>query len=330
VPLSFALGIILGLTVIARSLSVYLHYRQERAQFGRGTRTAVHVTLITTVVATSLSFVAPFRLIGTQLQWPCPNTADRWNSVTGETTDANASPTPQKQPLSIYVASPSGDIYALRADNGMLRWRSHIQQIRTQPWFGQAVKVPLTERDGVVYVSTAALGGSLYALRASDGTILWHHQTGVPEESPVVANGVVYLYVTSTARQGPASAQWAGIYAVAASDGHLLWRFQPDLSFGLSFPVVANGVVYLQSLGGEIYALQASDGAILWRHHTGGSVSATSTVVVNGIFYTAGVSATRTSDGDLLWKDPMAFGGVGVPVVVNNVVYVISRSRQRL
>ena len=49
--------------------------------------------------------------------------------------------------------------------------------------------------DGVVYVTSNDVNGSLWALQASTGTVLWRDTTGghMTWSSPAVANGVVYV-----------------------------------------------------------------------------------------------------------------------------------------
>ncbi len=105
----------------------------------------------------------------------------------------------------------------------------------------------LHEINGVAYFGD---GNAVYALRASDGTQLWHFTIDGNTSLSVVDNGIIYI--------GSASS----LYALQASNGKQLWRFQgngdPDSTFGPQ-PVVADGVVYITSRV-STYAVRASDG----------------------------------------------------------------------
>ena len=135
--------------------------------------------------------------------------------------------------------------------------------------------------------------GNLYAVRASNGQLIWSHQlsyyglaTGtVSRTSPAVVNGVVYIgtqYVPS----GPTG--W--LLAINAKTGALVWKIQPDTSNPFpvitASPVVAGGVVYVGmtsneefaagsdpsyhccSASGSVVAVNAATGVKLWQTFT--------------------------------------------------------------
>ena len=112
--------------------------------------------------------------------------------------------------------------------------------------------------------STVFIGsynGFVYGLRASDGSQLWHFQTGkTVVSSAAIANGVIYLGSLDHF-----------VYALRASDGSQLWRFQTG-GYVISNPAVVNGVVYAGSDDNFLYALRASDGSQLWRFQASGAV----------------------------------------------------------
>jgi len=67
----------------------------------------------------------------------------------------------------------------------------------------------------------------IYALRTSDGSLLWRYQTGAAiDSSPAVVNGV--LFIGSTDHY---------LYALQVKDGSLLWRYQAHDSI-MSSPLV--------------------------------------------------------------------------------------------
>src|SRR5579884_2922603 len=148
--------------------------------------------------------------------------------------------------------------------------------------------------NGVAYFGDS---NSVYALRVSDGTHLWHSTVDANTSLTVVDNGIIYI--------GSASS----LYALRASDGTQLWHFQgngdPDSRFGPQ-PVVADGAVYVSSRV-STYAVRASDGKQLWHSQVGGldTPLALPLVVGNGEVYVGtndAVVALRASDGTQLWS----------------------------
>jgi polyvinyl alcohol dehydrogenase (cytochrome) len=135
--------------------------------------------------------------------------------------------------------------------------------------------------------------GNLYAVRASNGNLIWSHQLAdyglasgtYSRTSPAVANGVVYIG-TQWVSSGPTG--W--LLAIDAKTGSLLWKMQPDTSNPFPVitgsPVVANGIVYVSmtsneefaaglnprypccSASGSVVAVSTATGAKLWQTFT--------------------------------------------------------------
>ena len=173
--------------------------------------------------------------------------------------------------------------------------------------------------NGVVYAGAA--NGAVYALRASDGNVLWHHKisTGA-SAAPLVNDGIIYI-TTSISDVGPGS-----LYALRASDGTQLWH-ETARGFSYNAPVVDNQVVYVSASAdngsGTVYALRADNGAQLWHYATTTFTSVP--LVVNGIAYLIsdqGLSALRASDGQLLWRVPVEGNTNISPQVKNGVLYL--------
>jgi len=102
--------------------------------------------------------------------------------------------------------------------------------------------------NGVVYFGSD--GGSVYALNASNGALLWSYaNSGAVQSSPAVAHGVVYIGSDDN-----------NLYALNASTGTSLWIYPTGGSVESS-PAVANGVVYVGSDDGNVYAFGLTGGA---------------------------------------------------------------------
>jgi polyvinyl alcohol dehydrogenase (cytochrome) len=162
--------------------------------------------------------------------------------------------------------------------------------------------------DNVAYFPDWA--GNLYAVRASDGTLVWSHQLSdyglaagtVSRTSPAVVNGVVYI-----GTQYVSSMPTGWLLAINAKTGALVWKIQPDTSNPFPVitgsPVVAAGIVYASmtsneefaagevpgyqccSVSGSVVAVSAATGAKLWqtftvpKYYSGGAVWGSNPVV---------------------------------------------------
>jgi outer membrane protein assembly factor BamB len=197
----------------------------------------------------------------------------------------------------VYITSTSG-VVALNAEDGSQRWQVELTSSSTNP------SSP-TLANGLLFLGAGMLpDGSLgsasrlkfclclYALRASDGAVVWTHPTGDQVfDAPTVVDGIVY-----------ASEFADGLMALRASDGKLLWS-QKGLN-GSGSLIVANGVIYVASFDQHIYAVSASDGSQLWQTKDGEIGTSGGLTVSSGVVYAvdSGMVALRASDGTRMWR----------------------------
>jgi outer membrane protein assembly factor BamB len=185
--------------------------------------------------------------------------------------------------------------------------------------------VNVTVANGVAYLST--YNNSVYALRISNGSLLWNHKIdGSADQPPLVANGIAYV-VSFIGQNGPAH-----IYALSTSDGSLLWQYDNTNYSYLSLSPTNSNVVYIASQDG-ISALQSSNGALLWRYSTQGNTASELPLEVNGVvYYNSSLAsgsntlyALRASNGTRIWQ--YATGDYTPTLTVaNGVVYINSNS----
>jgi outer membrane protein assembly factor BamB len=220
-----------------------------------------------------------------------------------------------------YVSLDDSTEYAFQPSTGALLWRYTHD--------GAALVPPLVS-NGIVYViatkfaAYAALApaagdarqtsgnrlllqrsvpvisasSSVYALRASDGTLLWHY-TGNATQGyswAAVADGVVYVSTLVNMYKGY-------VIALQGNNGSLVWSEATD-DPPTNASAIFNGVVYVGAENGDLYALQAGNGSLLWHYTIFGAILNTPVLSgemayvgsANGIVY-----ALRAGSGTLLW-----------------------------
>ena len=183
-------------------------------------------------------------------------------------------------------------ISAWHAQDGILIWQHQIPPSPSDQIVGA---------DGSVYVNAAdginAQTGHLYALRASDGTLLWQEQTGAIASSPVLANGTMYM------------ASFDGVLsALRGRDGSLLWHFQLGSFQSAALAADAGGVdiitLNFASRTSSLFRLQGNTGSPLWQDQESTPVLALEEI--KGTLYLAAddgtLSALRASNGTHLWS----------------------------
>jgi outer membrane protein assembly factor BamB len=167
----------------------------------------------------------------------------------------------------------------------------------------------------------------MYALRASDGTILWKWNTcgeSVGMTPPTVANGAVYFACY-------AAPSLYRLYALQAKTGTLLWRDT------LSGPVVNTVLVNQQMLyiqqDNQLLVERADTGVLLWQQRFGESGYPIETVLGDGILYIRQGNtffAEKASDGARMWEYRFIGGYISPePIVDHNMVYLIASPQGR-
>ncbi len=211
---------------------------------------------------------------------------------------------------------PDSLIQALAGYDGTALWSYRVE--------GRLSGAPVIV-DGVVYASIVE--GTIYALQADDGTLIWRSTIDLGPDvpsfvgpivfaSPTVVEKAVYLAPAVNAPLKPF------VYALQAEDGMLLWKAPLDSS--TTFPlIIVDGVIYL-STHSNCLALRAGDGSSLWQYETSGFIRS-SPVVVDGVicislstfkhafsesgqisqWYEAFICTLQASDGSLLWQQQL-------------------------
>lgn len=107
-------------------------------------------------------------------------------------------------------------------------------------------------KDKVVYANTS---GIVYALSASDGSVLWSYKTnGKIFSTPAISMG----YVVIGSSDGY-------IYALDVERGNLKWKYKCDKSV-LGSPAILGGTVYIGASDNCFRALNLRTGALVWQY----------------------------------------------------------------
>lgn len=256
----------------------------------------------------------------------------------------------------VYFGSSDGNLYALDAQTGSLRWKFKT---------GGIIHSSPALFDGVVYIGS--WDTYLYAIDAKTGEQKWKFKTGDHpgvhllegiQASPAYYDGMVYL----GARDGY-------FYAIKASTGEMAWKYSADNSwivttaaakddvvyFGTSdsylfiavdaktgiekfkfkahgyvysSPAIVNNTAYFGDFTGAIYAIDLASGAQFWHTTNTSSSSRNGKKVLNAIgdldfaYAAAGDDASMYATGAKVMDKFYSLGSiVSSPVIAKGVIY---------
>jgi outer membrane protein assembly factor BamB len=188
-------------------------------------------------------------------------------------------------------------------------------------------------------VFAAAYGGSITALRAKNGSVVWRAGTsglsfgraGNFYGTPAVAFGRIYAGNTD-----------GRVYSFAASSGRLAWAHSTG-SYVYAAAAVANvpgmkPAVFIGSYSGQFMALDARSGSVIWSRTNGSKVSGAASVIGSVVYYSS-LSARRTyalsaRTGRTLWSlgkgafNPAISDGIRVYITGYSSIYAFTTRRQ--
>lgn len=227
---------------------------------------------------------------------------------------ATASAATQIAPLPILNQSTlymsNGVVHAFQSDTGAL---TRDYSVANAPLRTPAIV------NGGIYIGTYS---DMYALRLTDGALLWHDPVGngtlLP---PTVVDGIVYVLPNVLPSD-------TALDALRASDGKLLWQYAASrVGAEVTLPVVVHGIAYIGAstpTSADVEALDTANGALLWRHRVGTTYVALS--VENDVIYAGTrttLTALHTADGSVLWQQSLGTRLIWL-TAADGVVYAIT------
>ncbi|TMD20127.1 MAG: choice-of-anchor D domain-containing protein [Chloroflexi bacterium] len=204
----------------------------------------------------------------------------------------------------VFTVNYSGQMRAFNEYTGTALWTTELP--------GQyAFSSPPTAVNGIVYTGGAGSGGTVYAVRESDGALLWTGSVmNGDNSSPAVTSAGVYV-----------SYACGQSYDFDPVSGALLWHHSTDCSGGGGkTPVLANGQLYVRDASSGNVVLDPGDG------HALGSFTANRAPAISGargfFLNNSTLTAIDLNTNTTLWT----FTGDGAlssaPIVVNGFIYV--------
>jgi outer membrane protein assembly factor BamB len=178
-------------------------------------------------------------------------------------------------------------LWALDRSSGKVRWfkalgRTSRSKIGSSPAYA----------NGRLFVAT--YDGYVYALRSSNGKVLWRKKIGGQFYStPAVSGTRLFIGNKSNGR----------VYCLSTRNGRVLWRTKRLGTSVHGSPAVYGGRIFVGA-GNRFYALKASNGRQVWRKSTKKRIWGSASILKGVVYYSDfGHTYARTArKGALVWS----------------------------
>lgn len=230
----------------------------------------------------------------------------------------------------VFVMDGQGDVAAFNASTGSRLWSENLRSGARRDREGRGGGVAYA--DGRVYAASGF--GFITALDANTGAQIWRRDLAGPMHSPpTIADG--RLFAISFDNE---------LYALSTEDGSVLWSYrglaEPARILAAASPAVIGEVVLAPFASGEIIALRVENGREIWSQALTSAARSTglsslndiagSPVVAGDHVYAAShsgiLAALDLRTGERVWESPA--GGISMPWVVNDTIYVVTNNAQ--
>ena len=194
---------------------------------------------------------------------------------------------------SVYFGSGDGNLYAVDAISGDLKWKFKTGDVvHASPAYADGV-LYFGSWDSYFYAVDAVAGKEKWRFHGGEDPVI-HNQVGF-QSSATVADGVVYV-----------GCRDSNLYALEAKTGKEKWRFNNEMSWVISSPAVTQGRVFFATSDSSLFhGVDAATGKSIVKQQEKAYMFSSPTVagdviligVLNGT-----LAARDLSSGELLWE----------------------------
>jgi outer membrane protein assembly factor BamB len=198
----------------------------------------------------------------------------------------------------VYIAA--GDaVHALRTADHAVAWRTPTG----------ALVAPLLAKDGWII---AASDSKLFALRASDGTVVWSRDSTAQRQRPAISGDLLLVPLAS-----------GGIRAHDLASGNVRWEL--PLAGAPAEPLIVGERAYVGATDKRFYSINTTNGEVDWSWKVGAVVRGKAASDGERVFY-AGldniVRAVNRASGSQRWQQGVPFRPFEGPTVFGPSVMV--------
>jgi eukaryotic-like serine/threonine-protein kinase len=192
----------------------------------------------------------------------------------------------------VYFGSGDGNVYALDAATGLLRWKFHTGDVvHASPAFAGGT-VFFGSWDSLFYAVDAATGKEKWRFQGGKDDLI-HNQIGF-QSSPAVVDGVVYT-----------GCRDSNVYALDAATGKEKWRAFNQGSWVNSSPAVADNKVYFGTSDSSMFhAIDSATGKPVFQQQLKGYVFSSPSIAGDVVYLgllNGTMEARDRGTGELLW-----------------------------
>lgn len=154
---------------------------------------------------------------------------------------------------------------------------------------------------------------------------MWSRDLGGPISYPLIADGKIIVTVGNSWPHNGSQ-----LYAMDLKSGNILWQKLIGGLYWWSNAAYDNGTVFLANYVGEVQAYDATTGITRWMRRVPKQqfysftppVAANGRLLAIGSYVGVNLYSFAENTGSLLWTDFFSDGGVGVPALTDDSIYV--------